>query len=761
MSALGMFVGPAATYAAGILILSFSPLINPQPPRPHDLPESIRQLQRAGRFADSIAALRPLLAEHPDNPALNGALASALTRTGALEQAQACYRRMTALGSASADIWFNYGNLLQRLGQGADAEAAYRNAGDLHQALVNLGNLQRDQKRYDEAEQTYRRAIAANADETLAHANLGAMLVRRQRFEEGARLLGRALKQGPGRAQWWNLYAYALRQTGHAEPARRAWHRAIAIDPQSWEAHNNLGVLCRMMRRLDEAIAHLKRAHELAPNDPVTEANLSHALLNLGQLSQADDHARSILRRFPEHPDGWLMHGFALAQQARADDAVEAFIRAHALSSPPSNAMLSNALFASMYSDQRSAADIVTLHRELAARIRPPAMQTTTGECTVTATLPAHSRDRDAQRRLRVGFVSADLRRHPVATFFEPVLEQLDRDRIETLCYFTGEEGDAVTARLRQQAQHWRDCAGHSDAQLLDRIRADAPDILIDLAGHTACNRLAVFRARPAPVQATWIGYPGTTGLPEMDWLIADDMLCPPGSDALYSERVYRLPGTAWRYRAPADAPDVAPAPMLRNGFITFGSYNNLPKLSDRTLRLWACALQAVPGARLRLKALAFADQTTREATRERFAAFGLSPDHLQIEPPSPPDQFLGSYADIDIALDPLPYNGGTTSCEALWMGVPVVTLAGASFCARMTASFASSIGLGELIAGNEQDYVAIARRLANHGDRLATLRGGLRESMRHSPLCDTAGGARALERACRHFWTKWLIASA
>jgi len=506
-----------------------------------------------------------------------------------------------------------------------------------------------------------------------------------------------------------------------------------------------------------EATVHLQRAHELAPNDPVTEANLAHVLLNRGQVSAADNHARSILRRFPNHPEGWLMHGFALAQQARADEAVDAFIRAHELASPPSNAMLSNALFAAMYSDRRSAADITALHRQLAAQIVPPGRTPESGGGAATA-LP---RDRDPQRRLRVGFVSADLRRHPVATFFEPVLEQFDREQIETVCYFTGEEGDTVTARLRQHAPLWRDCAGLSDEQLLARIRADAPDILVDLAGHTAGNRLAVFRARPAPIQATWIGYPGTSGLPEMDWLIADEVLCPPGSEALYSEQIYRLPGTAWRYRAPLDAPDVAPPPMLRNGFITFGSYNNLPKLSDQTVRLWTRTLQAVPGARLRLKALAFADEATREATRQRFVAFGLSPDRLEIEPPSPPEQFLSAYADIDIALDPLPYNGGTTSCEAMWMGVPVITLGGASFCSRMTASFAGSIGLNEWIAGHVEGYVAVARRLAGQREGLSSQRATLRERMQRSALCDAVGGARAMENAFRHFWSKWLANSA
>jgi len=389
---------------------------------------------------------------------------------------------------------------------------------------------------------------------------------------------------------------------------------------------------------------------------------------------------------------------------------------------------------------------VLALHRQLACRIAP---------ALPTRTHRAH--ERDAQRRLRIGYLSPDLRSHPVSTFFEPVLAHHDPRLIETYCYSTTQAPDATTQRLQSLAAHWRDCPTWSDALLAEAITADSIDILVDLAGHTAQNRAAVVRARPAPVQVLYIGYPGTSGLPETDYLIADARVCPPGSEHLYTERIVRLDGSFWCYGGPSQAPLPAPAPCHVNGFISFGSFNALQKMSDTVVACWARVLQAVPRSRLVLKSLAFADAGTGEAVRRRFAALGISGERVDVFPPSDNHALMTDYRLLDIALDPFPYNGGTTTCDAMWMGVPVVTLAGERFCGRMGTSLLHSVGLDEFVASTTDSDVGIATGLALDPERLANLRNSLRDRIGGSALGNGAMTTRELKYVYDRMWREWV----
>jgi len=534
-----------------------------------------------------------------------------------------------------------------------------------------------------------------------------------------------------------------LKDLARREEAVDCWKRVLEFDARNAAAHNNLGALFRLMRRPAEAERHLRTALDIAPGDTMAAANLAHVILELGQTSEALALARGILERAPDSPDGHLMLGFALAYQADVDAAVDAFLECHKRK-PEANVALSNALFASLYSARPDEA-VLQLHKELGARI--------------VAARPARTSwpgSRDAKRRLRVGYLSPDLRKHPVSAFFEPVLAH--HEEIEAYCYSTTAAPDAVTERLKRKATAWRDCSGWSDARIVEEIERDAIDILVDLAGHTAQNRAGVFRAKPAPVQALYIGYPGTSGLPEMDHVIVDGEIAPRGTEELYTENVVRLEGSFWCFRPPDGAPEVAPLPAKRNGFVTFGSYNALQKMQPAAVALWIDVLRAVPGSRLVLKSLPFADKDLREAIRRRFEDAGVAPGRLDVLPPSDPAVFLAEYGRIDIALDPVPYNGGTTTCEALWMGVPVITLSGQRFCARMGASILSRVGLADLVATDTGAYVAAAARLAADSG-LGKLREGLRGRMADSPLCDGARVARELESAYRFMWRRSLDA--
>ncbi len=613
------------------------------------------------------------------------------------------------------ELWFNYANLLRENGSREEAEAAYRRALELNPKLAG------------------------------AAVRLARFAYARADFEEAGRRYRQALEARPDHPDTLSSLGVVLKDLGRPQEAIACWQRALEIEPRHALSHANLGAMYRLMKDLPRAIEHLRTALEIEPRDASAATTLAHALLEMGRIGEAEALARGVVERAPQSGDGHLMLGFAAAHQARIEDAIAAFRAAHERA-PESSVPLSNALFCSLYGEARDAAGLLGLARELAEKIVPAGPVRTQWR-----------NDRDPERRLRLGFLSADLRRHPVGYFIEPILEHLDPAQFEVACYSTTVAPDEITARLKPHAALWRECGGLADERLVELIEADAVDVLLDLSGHTALNRVRALASKPAPVQALYIGYPGTTGMAAMDWIVADARVCPPGYERFYSERVARLAGSFWCYRPNPAAPEPGELPALRGGGVTFGSYNALSKLSDTTLRLWTRVLHAVPGSRLVLKALPFADAATREMTRRRFADAGMDSARLLIEPPTEPDRFLAEYRRVDIALDPAPYNGGTTTCEALWMGVPVVTLAGEAFFARMGASLMHNAGSPELVAASADEYVKIAAALAADIARLGDLRASLRARLAASPILDGPRAGRELGDACRTMWREWL----
>ncbi len=363
--------------------------------------------------------------------------------------------------------------------------------------------------------------------------------------------------------------------------------------------------------------------------------------------------------------------------------------------------------------------------------------------------------DRAPERRLRVGYVSPDFRRHAVSIFFLPFLGAHDRANFDIACYSDWHRPDENTETIRGLSNLFRHVHAVDDDALAEMIRRDGIDILVDLAGHQPSSRMLMFASKPAPVQVSWLGYPGTTGLSAIDWRISDAVCDPPEDDALSSERVLRLPGFH-AYVGPVESLPVTPLPAA-SGPITFGSFNYLAKLSDTTLRLWARVLAAVPDSRLLLKGSYAVDEPTREMYRARFLAAGLPADRFEIVPRSPTViEHLELYGRIDIALDPAPYCGTTTTCEALWMGVPVLTLKGDRHAARVGASLMQQVGLPDFVAASADEYVAHAVRWAQDRAALAELRAALRARMQASPLCDVTGLARNIADGYRMMWRDW-----
>ena len=563
--------------------------------------------------------------------------------------------------------------------------------------------------RMEEAVDHYRAALALQPDNASLHDHLGIVLGRQGALEEAVTHFRRALELDPGRAATCNNLGLAYKELGDAEQAEACYRKALEIAPDFAEAHNNLGVLQSGRGRLGEAEACFREALALQPDYLNARVNLAVSLQAQGRIDEADQCFRA-----------------ALALQ------------------PGNGELHSKLLFNLNYDATIEAQTMFEAHREWDRRHG--------GEAMSASSFP---NDRDPQRRLRIGYVSADFRKHSVAFFLESLLAHHDREAVEVYCYSDVIREDEVTRRLRALVPHWRRTCGVDDAELALRIRRDAIDILVDLAGHTAGNRMAVFARRAAPVQISWLGYPNTTGLAAMDYRITDFIADPPGAEQWHSEQLLRLRGGFLCYQGETGHPGRGPAAVAEH--VVFGSFNNLSKFSDQVLNLWAEILRRVPNARLLLKNRALEDPACRDRLIGRFFAHGVEAERLELVGwTATPEDHLHLYERVDIALDTAPYNGTTTTCEALWMGVPVITLCGERHASRVGASLLHRIGLDELVAADAAGYVSLAVDLAGDPMRRSELHTGLRRRMLSSPLCDGKAFAREMESAYRRVWGEW-----
>lgn len=515
------------------------------------------------------------------------------------------------------------------------------------------------------------------------------------RNDAALELLDRVVALDPRCRGAWFLLGRCRAALGQAAMAAEAYRAELELDPGNVDALNNLGVCCYELDRLDEAEACFRRAVELRPGGASSWNNLASILLERGNPDEA---------------------GPLFAKALACDPA---YATAH-----------SNLLMCEQYRVGVTPERLKTLSVQWGERFGGGA-----------APRP-DPRPRGA-RPLRIAFVSPDLGRTPVGYFLAALLEALDRSAAETCLYSNAALSDDLSERLRRAASLWRDIRGVDDRQLAELARADRIDVAMDLAGHTKGNRLLAFARRVAPVQLLWAGYPGTTGVPAMDYLLADRHQVPEGDERHYSETVLRLPNDYVCYAPPSYAPPVAPLPAERNGSVTFAAFHNAGKIGAQSLRLWSGVLAAVPTARIVLKYKKLDDARNSERVRRAFAEAGIDPARITIEGTSPHLAMLARYSDVDLALDSLPYSGGLTTLEALWMGVPVVTLPGRTFAGRHSLTHVVNAGFPELVARDEQDYVRIAAGLASDLPCLVALRRALRPAMAASPVCDTQRFAR------------------
>ncbi|MDD2763133.1 MAG: tetratricopeptide repeat protein [Opitutaceae bacterium] len=599
--------------------------------------------------------------------------------------------------------------------------------------------------RLAEAEILYRQARAAAPRHFDVLHLSGTLAYQQGRTQDGVDLLTRALRLDPRSAVCRMRLGLALVAAGSLPEAEKHLRTVVQKKPDFAEAWDNLAYCLKAQDRLPEALECHQQAVALKPDHALSWYNYGLTLSLMGHSAEALHCHERALAADPGYALARFGRAQALQQCSRIAEAIEEYGRFLDLE-PDHHQARSYRLFALQYLDGPSREQIFAEHVAFGRAIgSPPA--------------PDLPNPAESGRRLRVAILSPDLRSHSCAFFIEPLLQHLDRTQFELLLYLDHIREDAISARLRGLAGVWRNFIGQPDPDVERTIRADQPDILIDLAGHTGMNcRLPLYARRLAPVQITYLGYPDTTGLPAMDYRLTDAIADPVGdADRFATEQLVRFAPTAWTYLPMAGTPEPNPPPCLAGAPVTFGCCNNLAKINATTLRLWAGVLQAAPDSRLVLKGRGLGDPAVREHYLAPFQALGLAAGRIELlERTVDTRDHLAVYHRIDIALDTFPYHGTTTTCEALWMGVPVVTLRGDRHVARVSASLLTAVGHPEWIAATADEYTRIAAHLGADRPRLAALRAGLRDEMRRSPLLDHPGQAARFGAALRACWHNW-----
>jgi predicted O-linked N-acetylglucosamine transferase (SPINDLY family) len=587
----------------------------------------------------------------------------------------------------------------------------------------------------------YQQILSQNPNHPDALHRLGLVAFQLGQNDAAVDLIRKAIVSQPNDAAYHLNLALALQARGDLDSAIASFSKAIQIRPDLVEAHHNLGKALRQQGNYDQAAVVLREAIALNPEHAESHNTLGLVLRAQSKLSDAAaEYARALQIR-PDYPDALNNLGNVLREQAKLDEAIACYDRAIALR--PDDAMIhSNKIYTLHDHPDYDAATILQEHRQWNLRHAKHLRE--------DVTFP---NDPSPHRRIRIGYVSPDFRNHPVGRFLLPLFDHHNHESVEVYCYHDAPADDAVTQRLRSRADVWRSTVGIPHDKFATLVRQDRIDILVDLTMHMAHNRLLAFARKPAPVQVTYLAYCSTTGLDAIDYRLTDPYLDPPGhGDENYSEKSIRLPRTYWCYEPIASPPLSAP-PSIETGHVTFACLNNFCKVTSPTLKAWRQLLQAVPRSRLFLHAK---EGDHQQRVRDLFANDGIDPQRLIFAGYKPVDQYLQSYNQIDIALDPFPCAGGTTTCDALWMGVPIVTLAGHTAVGRSGFSILSNINLPDLIAISSEQYVQIAANLAADEARLKILRSDLRKRMTLSPLMDGHQFAKDIENAYRCMWKQW-----
>ena len=657
----------------------------------------------------------------PEQPVFFNSLGSTLKDLGLMDEAVICYQKAISMKSDYSEAFFNLADVFRYKGKLREAvgccEKAIQLSPDFVEPHYLMGNLFLDQGMLDQAVTCYEKTVQLSPDKAEAYCNMGNALQAQGRFDDAVVCYENAARLRPDLAEVRSNMGSALKGLGRFDEAMACYEQAIRLKPDYAEAFNNIGNLFESKGKLDEAASCYRKAVDLRPDFHEACSNMGNVFKARGDIAGAVACYRKAVELNPDYDE------------------------AH-----------SNLIF-TMHYDPSVGADAI-----LSESLAWWRQHGTPGESGFYANRFDHN-GRVLSTRLRIGYMSPDFRQHSVSSFFLPLLMAHDRKDVEIYCYAEVKQPDHMTDRIRGLSDHWRSTVGLGDGAVAQQISQDRIHILVDLAGHTANSRLKVFARKPAPVQMTWLGYPGTTGIPVMDYRLTDEVADPEGhSGECYSEKLVRLEEGFLCYLPPDGAPGVSRLPAIGSGRITFGSFNTLPKMNEKVIEVWSRILLQVPGSSLLLKCKSLADKSTKRRCMDLFTKNGVTSDRVDMLPATASiPEHLRLYNKMDIGLDPFPYNGTTTTCEALWMGVPVVTLTGNRHSSRVGASILTRLGLEELITVNDEEYVSRAVGLAGDLDRLGKLRAGMRRLMIVSPLCDSEVFAGAVEGVYRRIWESHL----
>jgi predicted O-linked N-acetylglucosamine transferase (SPINDLY family) len=667
----------------------------------------------SGKSSQAIEMIRLAMRLHPDASSCHTNLGMFLASQGKLDEAIASFRQSLALRPDSPETLNNLGT-----------------------ALTAKGEL-------DEAIGALRMAVALRPGFAQAHNNLGTALCTHGQREEGIAQLRKAIELRPESSQAWYNLGKALYENNEFDEAEVTLRRALSIQPNYADAMNNLGLVHQVRGQVSEAIALYRKALSIRPDHHEIINNLGTALQECRDMDAAIEAYRKALAIKPDYPEALGNLANVLSFCGDFEEAIALYRRAWRIK--PHARTTSGMLYFLHVLPEFGPRELYQEHaiwnrsfaQPLASEAKAP-----------------HENDRAPHRRIRIGYLSPDFTVHPVGRFMLPLLRNHDHRHFEIVCYADSRATDNVTQMIRPLADQWHETWRLSDAQIAKKIRGDKVDILVDLDMHAKASRLLAFARKPAPVQVTYLSYCSTTGLETIDYRLTDPWLDPPESDeTVYCEKTIRLPNTFWCFDPSIPMPDVNPLPALSAGQITFGCMNNFWKISPPTLEMWTAILRQIPTSRLLLHAHPGGH---RERFRCRLADRGVDPGRVEFIGFQPAHQYFQTYHRIDLALDPHPYGGGTTTCETLWMGIPVVTLPGQTAVSRAGKSILSNVGLTDQIAESPDHYVHIATSLAHDLPRLSDLRSTLRQRMRASPLMNAPAFARSIESAFRQMWVTW-----
>ncbi len=672
----------------------------------------------------------------------------ALHKSNQLAEAKKIYEQILLIDPAHADGLHLLGLTALGLGNHKEAEKLIREAIAINNIFFyhsSLGNVLRMQNRIDDAVASFERALALKPDFPDALNNLALIFSKQKKINEAINLYKRALTADPNHVDTIVNLGLLLQEKGEIDSAIHLYNQALAIRPDTAEAHYNLGNALSEKGNKDAAIQAYMRAIAIRP---YAEAHTNLAtILNVRHLFyEAISHYKNALKFNPNSFDAYNNLGISYRSYGQLDESIKCFKKALEIK-PDASLTYSNLLLAMVYASSVTPRELASTAAEYGTRYETPLLRT-----------KAFANDKNPDRRLRIGYLSSDFYNHSVHYFFEflPLLH--DRKSFEIYAYANIEREDDVTRRMKKTFDHWRDIKKIDDDAVATLIESDKIDILIDMTGHTGENRLLVFARKPAPVQATWLGYPATTGLKSIDYRITDVYAEPKGlTENLNTETLWRLPEIFCCYQPGENSPDVINHPPFDdNGYITFGCFNNFAKVTDDVLETWAKIINRVKDSRLLLEIAGIEESNFRSDVENRLERAGFSSKQVILEPRKKENQFV-LYNKIDIALDPYPCNGGTTSMDTLWMGVPFVTLAGEHFVSRMGVTILTNAGLPELIAGNCDEYIKVAVQLSQDRDRLRKMRHNLREKVAKSAIMNQEKFTRNMEVSYRGMWHQWL----